>query len=281
MWLLRRRRWPVLRGICSSVRWPGLLRLACPAVAAALLFDLPVGTLAQAQWPAPLPPGYLCCNLRVYRDWISDINYRFDGTRTIPAGTHVRATAWARYSVSLKVGAKVYWLGNDYSRDLNDRQFAARYILPADPRKQIEDADPFTRDAIARSMVMPGMTHTEVAMALGYPVANYTPRLAASVWKYWIDRTGEFTVRFDAGRRVASIGGDARALGLVLYRPQPEIVRRAQSQLNDYGFDAGEVDGLIGRSTRNALKEFQRLNGLRDSGQFDAQALRRLNVSPG
>ena len=45
------------------------------AAVAALWLAVPVGFAAQA----PLPWGYLCCNLRVVGNWISDINYRSGG----------------------------------------------------------------------------------------------------------------------------------------------------------------------------------------------------------
>lgn len=240
--------------------------------------------LAVAIGPAlaqgPPPAGFLCCNLRVYNDWISDINYRHDGSQVLPAGTPVRGTAWGRYSLAVQVGQKQYWLGNDYSRGLDDRQFTRRYILAADPRPRIAAADPFVRDAIRRSRVMAGMRDDEVAMALGYPVANYTPALGVSQWKYWIDRTGEFAVNFDGERRVRSVSGDPRALGAVLYLPAAEVVRRAQVKLNDYGFEAGEPDGRSGPVTRKALREFQSLNNLRESGLFDVATLKRLGVEP-
>lgn len=249
------------------------------AAAAALLVLGLAGPPGAAAQPPP-PSGYLCCNLRVYNGWISDINYRHEGSRVLPAGTPVRGTSWGRYSVGLRVGTDEYWLGNDYSRGLDDARFTRRYVVPADPRPRIAAADPFVRDAIRRSRVLAGMTDAEVALALGYPVANYTTQLAASQWKYWIDRTGEFTVNFDAERRVRTVTGDPRVLGVVLYVPGPEVVKRAQARLNDYGFTAGEPDGRIGPATRQALREFQSLNRLQESGRLDVATLKRLGVQP-
>ncbi|MFT3800451.1 MAG: peptidoglycan-binding domain-containing protein [Burkholderiaceae bacterium] len=231
---------------------------------------------ARAQ--APLPSGFLCCNLRVDRDWISDINYRQDGSQVIRAGTPVRGTEWGRYSVGLQMGSRVVWLGNDYSRDLDDRQFSARYIVRTDPRTRIAAAGFFVQDAIRQSRVIPGMTEAETAIALGYPVARYTPSLTAPVWKYWIDRTGEFSVRFDASRRVAAVTGDARVLGVVLYSLPPATVRVAQQLLNDYGYPVGDPDGRLGPATRQGLTDFQRDNGLTPNGTFDVDTLRRLGV---
>ena len=263
-----------------ATRWPPGHRRDRRAGFAAVAAATVLLATAQALAQAPLPSGFLCCNLRAAGTWISDINYRHDGTRVIPAGTPVRGTEWGRYSVGLRIGGQVLWLGNDYSRTLDDRQFTARYIVATDPRPQIAAADPFVQEAIRQSRVIPGMTDTETALALGYPVANYTPRLAAAQWTYWIDRTGEFTVRFDKDRRVVSVSGDGRVLGRVLYGPSPAVVREAQARLNGYGFPVGEPDGRIGPATRQGLQGFQQANGLAPTGRFDIATLRWLELTP-
>lgn len=250
-----------------------------PRMAMAVLAGLMI-TSEPLRAQAPPPSGFLCCNLRVYNDWVSDINYRHDGSRVLAAGTPVRGLSWGRYSLEMQVGQQKLWLGNDYSRSLADRPFSRRYIVADDPRRRLAAAEPFVRDAVRRSQVMDGMRDDEVAMALGYPVANYTPELGARQWKYWIDRTGEFAVNFDRDRRVVSVTGEPRALGVVVYVPGNDVVRRAQERLGAYGFDPGAADGRLGPTTRKALREFQSLNGLRESGRFDAATLGRLGVGP-
>ena len=44
--------------------------------------------------------------------------------------------------------------------------------------------------------------------------------------------------------------------------PQNELVKLIQAALLDAGYDPGPIDGLMGRGTRDALREFQRDNGL-------------------
>lgn len=256
-------------------------RTVCAALSASRALILIFAGLAAgaANAQTPLPSGFLCCNLRIDRDWISDINYRHEGTEVIRAGTPVRGVEWGRYSVGLRLGSRTVWLGNDYSRDLDDRQFAGRYIVRADPRVQITAADFFVQEAIRQSRVIPGMTDMETAIALGYPVARYTPSLTATTWKYWIDRSGEFTVRFNATRRVSSVSGETRVLGQVLYSLNPAMIRVAQQLLNDYGYSVGEPDGRTGPATRQALMTFQRDNGLAPSGGFDVDTLRRLGMA--
>ena len=251
-----------------------------PVAKISMVLLLALGLAGPARAQAPLPSGFLCCNLYVYNDWISDINYRHEGSRVLAAGTPVQATAWGRYSVGLSVDGHEYWLGNDYSRGLDDRQFTQRYIVGSNPRARIQAADPFVRDAIRRSRLIVGMNEAEVAIAVGFPVTNYTPRLSAAQWQYWIDRTGEFIVHFDADRRVRQVSGDARVLGVVLWTPTAGLVRRGQARLNEYGFTAGEPDGRVGPVTRSALRDFQSLNQLPESGRFDLDTLKRLGLEP-
>lgn len=55
-------------------------------------------------------------------------------------------------------------------------------------------------------------------------------------------------------------------------------VREAQQALKDKGFDAGPIDGVMGPKTSAALKEFQESQGLKTTGQLDAQTLSALDV---
>ena len=45
-----------------------------------------------------------------------------------------------------------------------------------------------------------------------------------------------------------------------------EVVTGFQSQLQRLGYDPGAADGVFGRSTENAVKEFQRDQGLAADG---------------
>jgi hypothetical protein len=76
--------------------------------------------------------------------------------------------------------------------------------------------------------------------------------------------------RVGDGDRVSRPGAGAYDAGLV---------RSVQSSLNQRGYDAGAVDGEFGPSTQNALRQFQRSNGLADSGSLDESTLRALGIS--
>ncbi len=74
-----------------------------------------------------------------------------------------------------------------------------------------------------------------------------------------------------------------------LVRPPPaesaalsrEAVERMQKQLNSLGFDAGEVDGVMGSMTQSALREFQSSNGIIADGFPDRNTLCTLSKKSG
>ena len=57
-----------------------------------------------------------------------------------------------------------------------------------------------------------------------------------------------------------------------------DTIRSVQQNLNDHGYNAGPVDGIMGPRTRAALKEFQQANGLKEDGRLDQQTLAALGV---
>jgi peptidoglycan hydrolase-like protein with peptidoglycan-binding domain len=65
-----------------------------------------------------------------------------------------------------------------------------------------------------------------------------------------------------------SAGPGAGAIDL-----SPDQIRQLQQALNENGFNAGEVDGVFGARTREALKRFQTQAGLPPTGELDAQTL--------
>jgi peptidoglycan hydrolase-like protein with peptidoglycan-binding domain len=55
-------------------------------------------------------------------------------------------------------------------------------------------------------------------------------------------------------------------------------VRAGQAALKAQGFDPGDIDGVYGPSTHAALTNYQRSNGLRETGRFDHATLAKLGV---
>jgi len=56
-----------------------------------------------------------------------------------------------------------------------------------------------------------------------------------------------------------------------------DLIRSVQEVLKREGLDVGPIDGILGRRTAAALREFQQLHGLARSGEPDEATLRELN----
>ena len=132
-----------------------------------ILLALVAGTGGAVAHAAP-PEGHLCCNMRTDGSWISDSNYAENGKRIIPYGTPVKATGYGRYRVKVLVDGKRQEIGNDYSRDLENEEFARRYIVAEDPRAKAAGYPAKIREAIESARVTRGMTREQVLMALVY-----------------------------------------------------------------------------------------------------------------
>lgn len=55
-------------------------------------------------------------------------------------------------------------------------------------------------------------------------------------------------------------------------------VRQAQQALKNQGQDPGPIDGIMGPQTRQALRGFQKANGLEQTGTLDAETKQKLNI---
>jgi hypothetical protein len=49
----------------------------------------------------------------------------------------------------------------------------------------------------------------------------------------------------------------------------PEQIREVQKQLKEAGFNPGPIDGQLGRQTSQAIREYQKDNGLPQTGRLD------------
>ncbi len=69
----------------------------------------------------------------------------------------------------------------------------------------------------------------------------------------------------------------AKAMQKVMQK-DPQMVRQIQQKLQDQGFDVGEIDGKWGPQTANALKDFQRQQGMQADGKLSQSTLSALGV---
>jgi peptidoglycan hydrolase-like protein with peptidoglycan-binding domain len=56
-------------------------------------------------------------------------------------------------------------------------------------------------------------------------------------------------------------------------------IKQVQRALDQKGFKAGRADGILGTETKDALRSFQKAQGLQVTGQIDNQTLSALGVS--
>jgi len=57
------------------------------------------------------------------------------------------------------------------------------------------------------------------------------------------------------------------------------VVAQVQQELANAGFYRGPIDGVIGNGTRNAIRAYERANGLRVDGRIDNQLLGTMGLS--
>lgn len=57
-----------------------------------------------------------------------------------------------------------------------------------------------------------------------------------------------------------------------------EKIRKAQQALKDKGHYEGEVDGIMGPKTREAMKKFQKAEGIQETGRLDAETMAKLGL---
>lgn len=70
--------------------------------------------------------------------------------------------------------------------------------------------------------------------------------------------------------------GSATRIGLIARNNS--TVHKAQNRLTELGYNPGIADGLPGKNTEKAVKQFQRDNNLRVTGKLDGQTIRKLNL---
>lgn len=90
------------------------------------------------------------------------------------------------------------------------------------------------------------------------------------------------TRRYARRRMTTTYGAPAAAIP---YRPPRSLVipeartREIQEKLKEAGFYQGEITGQYDESTREAMRNFQRANGLKETGTPTAPALLRLGLT--
>jgi len=58
-------------------------------------------------------------------------------------------------------------------------------------------------------------------------------------------------------------------------------IRDAQTLLSELGYEVGAPDGISGSKTRDAVKSFEAVNGLPQTGQITDDLIERLEIASG
>lgn len=89
---------------------------------------------------------------------------------------------------------------------------------------------------------------------------------------------------FAAGTMVLALSGIGSATAAFAHGryslANAEQVRQVQQKLNDIGYHAGSVDGVLGPQTESALRQFQQARNLDATGHIDSNTLAALNREP-
>lgn len=78
--------------------------------------------------------------------------------------------------------------------------------------------------------------------------------------------------------KLTSEGGSIEPQPVICPKEYPKYIRSLQEALKDLGYDVGEIDGVLGRKTKNALVNYQADNNL-PVGQLDFVSLKNLGIS--
>lgn len=101
--------------------------------------------------------------------------------------------------------------------------------------------------------------------------AGQTPRSGGSMKSDTSKSDGHMRSGMSRGHKGAAMGGGM----------DHEKVKAAQQALKDKGHDPGDVDGRMGPKTQQALRDFQKAQGIQATGRLDAKTMQSLGVEGG
>jgi len=83
----------------------------------------------------------------------------------------------------------------------------------------------------------------------------------------------------NAGSNIPAVSGTPSYSTTAMNSSSAEI-RRAQQQLQNQGFYHGQIDGIVGPETEQAIGQFQLKNGLRQTATLDQPTMDKLLGNP-
>jgi peptidoglycan hydrolase-like protein with peptidoglycan-binding domain len=197
------------------------------------------------------------------------------------AGTRYGRTAGTgmRYSENSETIRSVQQALNDQGYDVGavdgqmgpDTQDALRRFQQAQNLPQTGEPDERTRAALGVSNLA---SNRPSAQSRPYQASNPTanqPSTPSSRYQASNHARNQYETQ---SRGMAPSGG-----GRIGSSESEDTTRSVQQALNDQGYNAGAVDGVMGPHTQSALRQFQQAQNLRQTGRPDARTLAALGVS--
>jgi hypothetical protein len=150
--------------------------------------------------------GYTCCNLHYDSDWISDANWA--QLPMIPAGAPIKVLSYGSNRVSVEIDGKPFRIGQDYGRNEESlEKYISKLVVKSNPKAKIERYPDKVRAAIRMGRVIPGMTHEQALISVGYPPTHQTRTLDARVWNHWQSRAGRYEIHWTEKGSVEKVVG--------------------------------------------------------------------------
>jgi peptidoglycan hydrolase-like protein with peptidoglycan-binding domain len=144
------------------------------------------------------------------------------------------------------------------------------------PHQNAEAAQPAYSPAVVRKAQE---TLNARGFRLGAANGNMTAATEAAIRQFQksenLEETGRLNDRTLTALGIEPDSAPRDAAPVAATEPAPSI-REVQRRLNALGYDAGSEDGVIGRETRAALMEFQRVQKLPVTGRIDGRTITAL-----
>lgn len=104
-------------------------------------------------------------------------------------------------------------------------------------------------------------------------------RVTADVQQWKQENLGQQQAQASQAQPSAAQG--ATAQGTTTKAADPQLVRNVQKELKSEGIDPGPIDGIWGPKTSQGVRQFQKAQGLEETGQLNGRTLSALGVAGG
>jgi peptidoglycan hydrolase-like protein with peptidoglycan-binding domain len=105
-------------------------------------------------------------------------------------------------------------------------------------------------------------------------------RVTADVQQWKQENLGQQQAQASQAQPSAAQGASAQGTATPK-AADPQLVRNVQKELKSEGIDPGPVDGIWGPKTSQGVRQFQKAQGLEETGQLNGRTLSALGVAGG